>query len=99
MPRKKFKCSKCSRSFSMAAHLARHKSTIHASPAAKAKRKAKKRGVGRPKGSGIKRSGRPSGFVSRLGLRQMSVEQLCDVIDAAREAARGKINDLRQAFA
>ncbi len=56
MAKGKFKCSKCDRSFSMAAHLARHKSTIHApngrKKAAKKKtrkRKAKRK-VGRPKG-------------------------------------------------
>ncbi len=30
MPRAKFRCKRCKRSFKMAAHLARHKSTIHA---------------------------------------------------------------------
>ena len=52
----KFKCSECDRSFSMAAHLARH-STSHAAKTSKKlgkkktrKRKAKRK-VGRPKGS------------------------------------------------
>ena len=31
MPRAKFRCERCKRSFSMAAHLARHMNTIHAS--------------------------------------------------------------------
>lgn len=31
MPRAKFRCKRCKRSFSMAAHLARHKNTIHGS--------------------------------------------------------------------
>ena len=51
---KKLNCPKCSRTFSMPAHLARHLKTTHApggaakkSVAAKANRK-----VGRPKGSG-----------------------------------------------
>ena len=44
MPKKKFKCSRCDRSFSMAAHLARHRNTIHGSGRAKA---AKKGGRGR----------------------------------------------------
>ena len=39
MPRKKIKCSRCSRTFSMPAHLARHMNTTHASPAARAARK------------------------------------------------------------
>ncbi len=38
MPRKKFRCSRCSRTFSMPAHLARHMNTTHASPAARAAR-------------------------------------------------------------
>ena len=45
MPRAKFKCKRCRRSFIMAAHLARHMNTIHASKkrkAAKAKSKKKK---------------------------------------------------------
>ena len=34
--RRRFKCAKCDRKFSMAAHLARHMSTIHASKKIKA---------------------------------------------------------------
>ena len=41
MPRKKFKCSKCSRTFSMPAHLARHMNSIHATGAARAARQRK----------------------------------------------------------
>jgi len=44
MPRKKFKCSRCDRSFSMAAHLARHMNTLH-NPGG-----ARRRAVGRPPG-------------------------------------------------
>lgn len=62
---KKLKCSKCDRSFSMPAHLARHLSAIHGK---KTKAKvAKKRGpkvkrkVGRPKGVAKKKAGRPKG--------------------------------------
>ena len=52
-----FKCPKCERSFSMAAHLARHANTIHASrrrlkPTARRKPGiARARRIGRPKGS------------------------------------------------
>ncbi len=53
MPRKKFKCTKCSRTFSMPAHLARHMNTIHASPAARA---ARQRRAGR-KGNAGRRPG------------------------------------------
>ena len=44
MPRAKFRCKRCKRSFKMAAHLARHKSTIHAPTKRKvAKAKAAKK--------------------------------------------------------
>ena len=48
---RRFKCSKCDRKFSMAAHLARHMSTLHASKKVKATKRASgatraKRGTG-----------------------------------------------------
>ena len=54
MPRAKFRCKRCKRSFKMAAHLARHNSTIHASKkrkssTAKAKKKKTKRITIKPK--------------------------------------------------
>lgn len=52
MARSKFRCARCKRSFSMAAHLARHMNTIHGKGGGRKKtaprRKAKRRG--RPKG-------------------------------------------------
>ena len=48
MPRKKLKCSRCSRMFSMPAHLARHMNTTHASPAARAARQRMAGRKGRP---------------------------------------------------
>ncbi len=65
MAAKLLKCPKCERTFSMPAHLARHVNAIHAAKsrkrkAAKRPRKSKaKRRVGRPKGSGKKKVGRP----------------------------------------
>lgn len=100
MPKKKFKCSKCGRSFSMAAHLARHVTTLHASPRARAAKaaKAKARKSKTIKGRVAKRVGRPTGRTSRLGLRDMTLEQLQDVISAARDQAQRKLEELRQAF-
>lgn len=105
MPRKKFKCSKCERSFSMAAHLARHVSTLHASPKARiakaAKAAAKKRRAsksGTQKRGPAKRMGRPTGLISRLGLRNMTLEQLGDVMNATKEMAQRKIAEMQQAF-
>lgn len=63
MPRKKFRCSRCKRTFSMAAHLARHKNAMHASPG----RKAARRKTGKPKAK--RRVGRPKKRLSAAGLR------------------------------
>ncbi len=54
----KLKCSKCDRTFSMPAHLARHMGTIHATSAQKAARKTAKRKVRRGPGRPV---GRPAG--------------------------------------
>ncbi len=73
MAKGKLKCSKCDRTFSMAAHLARHVSTTHASRQKKAAAKRKRakrrvmkkvgrprtRKVGRPKKRRTKKLGRP----------------------------------------
>jgi len=84
MAKGEFKCSKCDRTFSMAAHLARHTSTIHATKARKKtgkKRTAKpkvKRKVGRPKGAKrkVRRAGRRPMARGTAGLiRQLQVHQ------------------------
>ena len=88
MPKKTFKCSKCDRSFSMAGHLGRHMSATHGTKhRKKAVKTAKRRSVRRKK----KRAGRPKGVASRLGLGSMSLEELTQVIDAARTEARRKL--------
>ena len=73
-----FKCPKCDRSFSMAAHLGRHANTIHGSrkgPKPVAKRKPgrpRKNRVGRPKGSrSFARAGAATGEGVTLLLSQM----------------------------
>ena len=89
MPRKKFKCSKCDRSFSMAAHLARHVNTIHAT----GKRKANQR-----HGKKMLRLGRPKGISSRFALGGMSLDELMNLIDAARVEARQRLSDVEAAL-
>jgi len=64
MPKAKYKCSRCDRTFSMPAHLARHRNTIHGMGARKKKTKGK---VGRPKATSAKRLGRPKVRVARTG--------------------------------
>ena len=61
MARATFRCSKCSRSFGMAAHLARHMTTIHSRGGRKMKKKGR---IGRPKGS----KNRGSGMARRVSV-------------------------------
>lgn len=89
MPRKTYKCSKCDRSFKMAAHLARHLSTHRAKKRKKVAKKAKRRGKKR-----TKRAGRPKGVGTRFGLKKMSLERLTELIDAARGEARNRLADI-----
>ena len=94
----KFKCSKCDRTFSMAAHLARHTSTMHVSKAKKeaAKRKAaKRRKAARRTG---KRVGRPKGVAALLKLKSMTLEQLGQLLTAVRAEARRKLTELSRAL-
>ena len=87
MAKSKFKCSKCGRSFKMKAHLARHQSAGHG--AKKTAKKGKKR-----KGA---RAGRLKGIAARLGIRDMSLEHLTELIAAARGEARRKLAELQKA--
>ncbi len=104
----KYRCRRCKRSFSMAAHLARHNSTIHSRKKKKAtKKKAAKRGRP-PKKTGVRRGrppkkvgakrGRPKGVTTRFKLRELSLDQLSELILAARQAARQKLAELQAAF-
>lgn len=95
MPSKKFKCPKCDRTFSMAAHLARHTSTMHAT---NRKNAAKKKSSSK---SGKKRAykkrgavGRPAGVSNRFGLSSMTLDELGKLIAAARSEARARIRNL-----
>lgn len=96
MATKRFKCPKCDRSFGMAAHLARHTTTIHGMAGAKKstkKKTGKRRGrVGRPKGSGAVRS------VAGIRLADLSLDELGKLISAARSQARSKIAEFEHAI-
>ncbi len=74
MPRKKFRCSRCKRSFSMAAHLARHKNAMHGK---KSGRKAAKKKTRKSNGKG--KVGRPKGRLSAAGLRSSMRSHLSDI--------------------
>ena len=105
MAKRKLKCPRCDRSFSMAGHLARHMNATHKRKKKKAAKKGKKTvGVARKKRGrqgkkrGLRRVGRPKGVASRLGLKNMSLEQIGTLIDAARQEARRRIADLQRSF-
>ena len=94
MAMKRFKCPKCDRSFGMAAHLARHTTTIHGMAGKKkaTKKKTGKGRVGRPKGSGMVRS------VAGVRLADLSLDELGRLISAARLQARSKIAEFEHAI-
>jgi hypothetical protein len=78
-------------------------SATHGVRSKRAKRKGARRGPGRPPGSRNKPKarasrGRPTGLVSRLGLRNMGLDQLSEVIAAARDEARRKLANFRDMF-
>ncbi len=86
---RKLKCPKCDRTFSMPAHLARHMSS-HKRGAGK--RATKKTGA---KARRMKRSDRDVAIARRYGLSSMTLEQLSELITAARTEARRKIAELQ----
>lgn len=89
MPRKKtLKCPKCSRMFSMPAHVARHLNMIHG-----AARRSNAKGRMR-----ARKMQRASLAISRLGLQTLSLEQLRDVMDAARSEAQERLRELQSVF-
>ena len=92
MPRKKattFKCKKCGKKFAMAMHLGRHMATMHGQRPKKAAKRAARKG---------RRGGRPPGVVGRLGLRGMSLDQLVQVIAAAKQEAASRLTELQEAI-
>ena len=95
MPKKSFKCSKCDRSFKMAGHLARHMTATHGT---KKKTKTAKKAQRRGKKRTMKKGGRPQGAASRLGLKTKSLEQLTQLIDAARHEARSRLAEIEAAI-
>lgn len=104
---KNIQCPKCDRTFNMPAHLARHMSTMHISAAKKAakKRGAKKRRKkggwpkGKKRGRGATAAKRgPGRVIGGVRVSSLSLDQLSDLITAARDEARRKISDLTRSL-
>ncbi len=91
MPKTTLKCKKCDKTFTRPGPFAWHMQSMHG---AKKKTKVAKRAKWRGKKRTMKRAGRPTGAASRLGLKTMSLEQLTQVIDAARGEARIRLAEL-----
>ncbi len=84
MPRKnaaKYKCEKCGKAFALAMHLGRHMSTIHG--------QAKQAKVAAPKAGA-------AGVVAGLGLSSMSLDELVEVITAAKAEAGARLARLQE---
>lgn len=103
MAEAEFKCPKCDRTFSMAAHLARHDSTAHAAKTRKktAKKKARKRKakrkVGRPKVAKKKAGKRRAKGKVRRGKGKKKVRQAKVARRATRRPlARGTAGLMRE---
>ncbi len=92
MPKTTLKCTKCDRTFTKPGPFAWHMQSMHG---AKKKKKAKaKKAKWRGKKRTMKKAGRPKGTASRLGLKTMNLEQLMQLIDAARGEARSRLAEI-----
>ncbi len=100
MPRRKskFTCPKCGQSFGLAMHLGRHLSAIHGQVRAKSRKGVRGPKPGRRGGRRGRPVGRPAGAGGRLGLRNMSLEQLVEVISAAKDEAGRRIAEFQEAM-
>ncbi|MCH7592749.1 MAG: C2H2-type zinc finger protein [Planctomycetes bacterium] len=83
--RRRFKCTKCGRKFSMAAHLARHMNTTHASKKVKATKRVSvatraKRGAGSDLGGVL---GSLKAYHDRLTVQRNEIDSQMQAIDAA----------------
>lgn len=96
MARVEFKCARCGRGFKMKAHLARHLSASHGvKKRGAAGRKVKARRGRPPRAKGAWRNARAA---SPVQLSNLSVEQLGDLIAAARVEAHRRIEDLQKSM-
>jgi len=83
---KKVKCDLCGKTFGMPAHLGRHNATIHGMKK-KAVKKGKKKTAGRP--------GRPSAIATKFRLKDLSIDDLAALINAAKAEAEGRLKSFQ----
>ena len=92
MQKKAFKCKKCDRTFTKAGPFAWHMQSMHG--AKKKKKATSTKTQWRGKKRTTNKAGRPKGAAGRLGLKTMSLEQLTQLIDAARHEARSRLAEI-----
>ncbi len=92
MPKTTIKCKKCDRTFTRPGPFAWHMQSMHG--AKKKKKATAKKTSWRGKRRTMKKAGRPKGAAGRLGLKTMSLEQLTQLIDAARHEARSRLAEI-----
>ena len=93
MPKTTLRCKKCDRTFTRPGPFAWHMQSMHGAKKKRKKattKKAKRRGKKRT----MKKAGRPKGSTSRFGLKDMSLERLTELIDAARSEARRRLSEI-----
>lgn len=98
MPRRKkesFKCPECGQSFALKMHLGRHLSAKHGRVPLTAKSAPAKKNRAKRPGRSARPVGRPAGVAGKLGLRNLSLEQLIQVIAAAKEEAGRRITEFQ----
>jgi len=93
MPKTTLRCKKCDKTFTRPGPFAWHMQSMHG---AKKKRKTTtaKKAKRRGKRRAMNKAGRPKGSTSRFGLKTMSLEQLTQLIDAARGEARNRLAEI-----
>lgn len=101
--KKSIKCDICGQTFSMPAHLGRHKAAKHGVRAKTASRRSTKKGkarrvisrktVGKKTG---RKPGRPPAIASRFGLADLGIEELAQLIQAARSEADRRLRDYQR---
>jgi protein-arginine kinase activator protein McsA len=94
---KSLACEICGKTFSMPAHLGRHKTAIHGETAKtkRARRKGGKSVMFGGKGP-RRRPGRPPAIATRFGLSSLSLDELAALINAARDEAAQRIRDFQE---
>jgi uncharacterized C2H2 Zn-finger protein len=81
MPNRRFVCSKCGRTFTMKAHLVRHQNAGHGVKRKTAKRK-------------VKTARRSSGAARRFGFSRLSLDELGNLLRAARVEGQRRIAEI-----